>query len=276
MAFAGVLLLGYLLIRRKLTFKMPLRVWISFMILALFSIYLTNILEFWGLQYLSSAKVCFIYSLSPFITALLSYIHFKEKMTPAKWVGMCIGFLGFIPVILAKSSLEDVVMAFGVFSWAELAVAGAAFFAVYGWVILRLVVKDYEVSPIKANGWSMLMGGFLALFTSLFVDNYSPIPVAAGAMTPFLKGVLAMTIISNVICFNLYGYLLRKYTATLLSFFGLLSPIFASLNAWLIIGEPISLTIFLSTAIVGFGLWIFYRAELKQGYVQKDSEVVND
>jgi drug/metabolite transporter (DMT)-like permease len=61
--------------------------------------------------------------------------------------------------------------------------------------------------------------------------------------------------------------MLKRYTATFLSFMGLLSPIFASFTGWILLGESISWTIFFSTAIVCSGLWIVYRAELKQGYI---------
>jgi drug/metabolite transporter (DMT)-like permease len=53
---------------------------------------------------------------------------------------------------------------------------------------------------------------------------------------------------------------------------GLLFPIFASLNSWLFLGEQFSRTILLSTGIVSIGLWLFYSAELRQGYIQKDSK----
>jgi len=63
--------------------------------------------------------------------------------------------------------------------------------------------------------------------------------------------------------------LLKRFTATFLSFMGLLSPIFASFTGWLFLGELPSWQIFLSTGIVSIGLWIIYRAELKQGYIKK-------
>jgi len=53
---------------------------------------------------------------------------------------------------------------------------------------------------------------------------------------------------------------------------GLLSPIFASLNGWLFLGEPLSWVIFLSTGIVSLGLWVVYSAELKQGYIVKKKD----
>lgn len=267
MAIAGILLLGFLAIFKRSSFKMNRIQILSITLLAFFSIYLTNALEFWGLQYLTAAKTCFIYSLSPFFAALFSYLHFGEKMNGRKWIGLGIGFLGFIPVLLTQTGSEDLLNAFSFFSWPTLAIMGAALCSVYGWVVLRLVVKDHSISPLMANGASMLFGGLLAFGHSFFVEPWNPLPVEAVNLTPFLKGTLLMTLVSNILCYNLYGMLLKRFTATFLSFMGLLSPIFASLNGLIFLGEPISWTIILSTGIVSLGLWIVYRAELKQGYI---------
>jgi drug/metabolite transporter (DMT)-like permease len=267
MTFAGLLLLGYLAIAKRASFKIDKKQFFSLSLLAFFSIYLTNILEFWGLQYLSAAKTCFLYSLSPFFAALFSYLHFGEKMNSRKWLGLLIGFVGFIPVLLTQSGAEELWSAFGFFTWPTLAVMGAALCSVYGWVLLRLVVKDSAVSPLMANGTSMLIGGLFALFHSSFIDVWNPLPIAAGSALPFLKSTLLLTAISNILCYNLYGMMLKKYTATFLSFVGLLCPIFASLIASLFFGEPLAWPIFLSTGVVSIGLFIVYQAELKQGYV---------
>lgn len=267
MAIAGVLLLAFLAIFKRSSFKMNRIQILSITLLAFFSIYLTNALEFWGLQYLTAAKTCFIYSLSPFFAALFSYLHFNEKMNGRKWIGLGIGFIGFIPVLLTQTGSEDLLNAFSFFSWPTLAIMGAALCSVYGWVVLRLVVKDHSISPLMANGASMLFGGLLAFGHSFLVESWNPLPVLAENFTPFLKGTLLMTLISNILCYNLYGMLLKRFTATFLSFMGLLSPIFASLNGLIFLGEPISWTIILSTGIVSLGLWIVYRAELKQGYI---------
>jgi drug/metabolite transporter (DMT)-like permease len=269
MVLASILLLAFLAFFKRSSFRLNRTQLLSLGVLGFFSIYLTNALEFWGLQYLSAAKTCFIYSLSPFFAALFSYLHFNEKMNRNKWIGLGIGFVGFIPVLLTQTGSEELLNAFSFFSWPTLAIMGAALSSVYGWVILRLIVKDQSTSPLMANGTSMLFGGALAFIHSFFVESWTPIPVSAADISPFLKGTLVMTLLYNILCYNLYGMLLKRYTATFLSFVGLLSPIFASLNAWLFLGEPPSPTIFLSTAIVSLGLWIVYRAELKQGYIVK-------
>jgi drug/metabolite transporter (DMT)-like permease len=267
MLLAGLLLLAFLALFKRSSFRMNKAQVLSIALLSFFSIYLTNALEFWGLQYLTAAKTCFIYSLSPFFAALFSYLHFNEKMNGRKWLGMGIGFLGFIPVLLTQTGSEELLNAFSFFSWPTLAIMGAALCSVYGWVVLRLVVKDQSISPLMANGASMFFGGLLAFGHSFLIENWSPLPILPENFSPFLQGTLLMTLISNIICYNLYGMMLKRFTATFLSFMGLLSPLFASLNGLIFLKEPISWTIILSTGIVSLGLWIVYRAELKQGYI---------
>lgn len=262
---AGVLLCGFIFLYKKVKFSLKQAGAIA--LLGVFSIYLTNILETWGIQYMPSSRACFIYSVSPFLAALLSYFHFNEKMNLQKWIGMTIGFLGVLPIIFSGDSVTS--LSFGAVTAADLAIIGAAFFSVYGWVLLRLIVKDNSISPLLANGASMLIGGILALVHSFFSENWSG-PTMLGPVTNtsiFLQIVLLMTLISNIICYNLYGMMLKKFTATILSFIGLLSPIFASFAGWLIMGESPTYTLFLSTGVLLLGLFIVYKAELKQGYI---------
>lgn len=270
MLLAGLIILSYLCFRNRASLKLTLKQFLSILILSIFCIYLANAFEFWGLQYLTAAKTCFIYSLSPFFSALFSYFHFGEKMNRRKWLGMAIGFIGFIPILAMQKGSMELLTSIPFLSWPELAVMGAALCSVYGWVFLRLVVKDQAVSPTLANGSSMLIGGLIALAHSYLVEHWNPIPVAPSALPSFIQGTLLMTCISNLICYNLYGFLLKRFTATFLSFMGLLSPIFASLSSWLFLGETPSPVIFVSTAVLSCGLWLIYSAELRQGYILKN------
>lgn len=269
MLLGGVVLLGVQALFQRTSFKISAKQFFSLLILGFFSIYLTNACEFWGLQKLSASKACFIYSLSPFFSALFSYIHFGEKMTSRKWLGMLVGFFGVISILAVQNSGQGIVDGLFFFSYSELALIVAALSSVYGWVLLRLLVKDNAVTPIMANGTSMLLGGLMALAHSMLVDTWNPFPVAAANAIPFLQGIAIITLISNIICYNAYGFLLKRFTATFLSFMGLLSPIFASINGWIFLGEIPHPLIFVGTAIVSFGLWLVYSAELRQGYILK-------
>jgi len=246
------------------------------LLLALLGMYLPNAFEFWALGRITAAKTCFLYSISPFFGALFSYLHFKEKMNRRKWIGMLIGFLGMFPVFLAKPAGEVQLGGIGFFSWPELAVMTAALCSIYGWVLLRLMVKDNKISPLTVNGWCMLFGGAMALLHSYFADSWLPVPISKGGIWPFTQAILIITFISNIICYNLYGFLLKRMTATFLSFAGLLSPIFASLTGWILLGEAPSPTLLLSSGIVICGLWIVYKEELRQGYMKPRTKALEN
>ena len=78
MAFAGLLLLTHQFIFNRKAFKIKSQHIVPLVLLGLISIYVTNIAEIWGIQFMSSAKACLIYSLSPFIAAIVAFWMLKE------------------------------------------------------------------------------------------------------------------------------------------------------------------------------------------------------
>lgn len=264
MLLAGVILLGYQIFVHKQTLSFDRKTWWRLIFLAFFNIYLTNVFEFWGLRYLTSFKTCFIYSLSPFVSALFSYFLLSEKLTSKKWMGLIIGFLGFMPILLSQTSTEEQTGQFFFFSWAELAVMMAAICSVYGWILLKQLVNEDQLSPLTANGVSMFVGGVLALGHSFAIEQWQPFPVTNYPI--FFECTLLLILISNLICYNLYGSLLKRYSATFMSFAGFTTPLFTALFGWLILGEIVSWHFYLSFILVLFGLLLFDQAELKQSF----------
>ena len=137
----------------------------------------------------------------------------------------------------------------------------AAASSVYGWILLKQLVNDNQLSPLTANGTSMLLGGVFALAHSFFVEEWSPFPVTDYSL--FLECTLLLIIISNIICYNLYGALLKRYSATFLSFAGFTTPLFTALFGWMILGEVVTWPFFLSFLIVLLGLLKFEQGELR-------------
>jgi drug/metabolite transporter (DMT)-like permease len=220
-----------------------------------------NAFEFWGLKLLTSARTCFIYSLSPFVSAILSYFIFKEKLTGTKWVGLTIGFAAFMPLFLQGEGLQSLLS--GQISWPEASVATAAVLGCYGWILLRELVRTFNCSFFFANGFSMLLGGSIALIHSYLTENWDPIPVTNPAA--FFSLALVVMVISNFLAYNIYGYLLKKYTATFLSFAGFITPLFSALFGFLFLGETVTSSFWVSSSIVFFGLYLFSRDELRKG-----------
>lgn len=266
MLFAGLILLAYQFITNRQAFQFKL-IHLKFLaLLGFLNIYLTNVAEIWGIQHMVSAKACLIYSLSPFLAAIISYFVLKETLSSKKWLGMLIGFVGLVPIFMTQTQSEGASGNFSFISLAELSLVVAVFCSVYGWILLKKIMTDFKYSPIMANGMSMTFGGVLALLHSFAMgESWSPVPVTD--FGPFLFNSLAMCIISNLICYNLYGYLLKRYTATFMSFAGLVTPVFATLFGWLFLNEAVTWHFFASIVLFSIGITLFYQEELKRDKV---------
>jgi len=276
---AGSMLLGYLFWSNTSALKVQKKDWWLFIQIVLFHIYISFITEFWALQYLTSAKTSIFYNLAPFITAIFAYYLFNDRLTRDQKIGLSIGFLGFIPVLTAQGSGELVVGGVSFLSLPEISIILSVVSASYGWIVMKKLM-DKHYSPIAINGIGMLIGGFLALITSLTIEGAPELTwVAKGRLSYYIYTIfgptnaamlmfgwytLLLIIFANIIFYNLYGLLLKRYTATFLSFAGFLTPIFAAFFGWLIRGEIITWHYFATVAFVVIGLYLFYKDELKR------------
>lgn len=270
MLLAGVIMLACEFVLQKGRLNLRGKRVKNVLLLAIFNIYLTNTFEFWGLKYLTSSKTCFIYSLSPFLSALFSYFIFSEVMTRKKWVGLIIGFVGLFPVLFYQTQQEADAGRFLLLSWPEISVILAATCSVYGWILLRQCIREDGYSPFTANGISMLIGGGIALFHSFLVENWNPVPVSS--YLPFLQCSILLILFSNFICYNLYGYLLKRFSATFMSFAGFMTPIFTALFGWFFLGETVGVPFYISLFVILIGLSIFYFEELEKEYAKPIEE----
>ena len=128
-------------------------------------------------------------------------------------------------------------------------------------------LRKEEFSSLLANGIAMSIGGVCALLHSAIVDVWNPIPVSE--IIPWAQSVIVLIIVSNLICYNLYGFLLKKFTSTFVSFIGLVTPLFASFFGWLFLNELPSVYLAISLPILALGFWFVYAEELHLGYVSK-------
>ena len=267
MVLAGLMLVSYYFVQQPKIYNKQLRTalrsdWWLFMQVILFHIFLTYICDICALKQLSSGESAFLYNLSPFITAFFSYRAFSETMTLKKWFGLLLGFFSLVPGFLQEAYQGRLFVTLT----PKLLTLAAVVFSAYGWVVVRKLVKDKQYSSIFVNGVGMFFGGLLGFIASLSTEQWSPAPVTQ--WWPFLQALVLIILNANLLFYNLYGYLLKKYTATFLSFAGFLCPVFASLLGWFFLAEPVPVYLLVSLCLVIVGLYIFYQEELRQGYIK--------
>ncbi|WP_201456433.1 DMT family transporter [Chlamydia sp. 17-3921] len=264
MLFAGGVLASIVWMRRG-SLRFPKQIFIHIIILAITGYYLANVCEFLGLQGLSSAKACFIYGLSPFISALFSYLQLKERISFKKIFGLGLGLIGYISyLVLGGESGGGQAWSWN-FGLPEFLLLCATCFAAFGWTLLRKIEKNSSLSTSAINALAMLVAGGFSLVHSLCVEPWNPIPVQNIPL--FLESVFTLVFISNLICYNLYAKLLRKYSSTFLSFCNLIMPLFAAFYGWILLRESFSWGLLPAVGFMILGCRLIYQEELRQGYI---------
>lgn len=268
MLIAGALLLLYEVIVAKKNIVPEKKDFFLFFQTSLFHIFFSFVLEFWAMQYVSSSKANIIYSTTPFITAGLSYLLLSEKLSLKKIIGMVLGLGGLMPVILASSSSAEFGNELFRISLPEFILLISVTCAAYAWFLVKkLMHKGYRLPLI--NGIAMLLGGIEALITSLAIEIACPMFKGncvrlVYEWKPFLFWLLMLIVVANFIVYNLYGWLLRHYSLTFITFAGFLCPIFGAIFGWLLLNEKITWHYFASLICISFALYIFYSEEKKR------------
>lgn len=259
MCLAGLLIMGYLFYTSSLRVALTKRDWQFLFLIALFNVFLTNAFEFWGLQYMSAGKTCLIYSLAPFVAALMGYCLGTEQMKKKKWVGLGIGFLAVCPMMLLPWLNEQVTNSQSMELFAEGALTIAAISSVLGWNFVKKLIVERQLPHPFINGISFLLAGAMSLFTSSLTENWNPLPVFD--WSKFLWALLYIVLIHNIICYSICAASLKRFSVTFLSFIGLSTPLFAALFGWVFLDEPIATTFWIALIGISVGLYLFYQEE---------------
>lgn len=231
-----------------------------YILVTLFHIVIPFSCEYIGLQSISPSSACLMYNGSPFISALLSYIFFDEKMTKKKWFGFSISMLAIF--FYTQSGIQGVDF---VITMADVLILISVVTGCFGWILIKMLVKQKEYSVLFVNGMSMLLGGPITYGLSWLAQEQ--VMIAPDNLLYFFSLLMSIILIANIIFYNLYSFLLKKYTATFLSFAGFITPLWAAGFEWIFFGSCVSLNFFITVGIVGFGIYIFYQEDLRQGYI---------
>ncbi len=268
MTFAGCLVLLYQYLFRRKHFHLPKGHLALLFKSAFTGIYLTNVLDFWGFNYMTATKSCFLYNLYPLAAAFFGWFYFHETLTKKKWAGLALGLAGAFPMIFGTQPADHVVQGAGytLAGWSiplpEIAVLVAIVFSTYGCVVTRQLVCEKNYDSVMTNGLIMILGGILALIHSLFVETWNPVPVTD--VNGFLASSFGMMLVSNVIGNSAYIELLKRYSMTFLSFTAFSEPLFTALLDRVFFNIHMPNTFYLSVGIVFVGLYLFYSDELKK------------
>jgi drug/metabolite transporter (DMT)-like permease len=202
-----------------------------------------------GLLYTTASRaVLFIY-LAPFFVVIgARWLFPGDRFGPKQWLGLLMAFIGMVvafgvpaPATEPRQLLGDLMMAIAALAWAA----------------TTLIIKSSalaRVSPEKTLLYQLVVCvPIVGLGALVFGERITAMPSAVAL------GSLAYQTIVVGTTFSLWFALIVKFSASRLSAFTFLTPLFGVAAGHLVLGEPLTPAVALAVLLVAAGLILVNR-----------------
>ncbi len=206
-----------------------------------------------AIDYSLTSNVALVVCVTPVLTALLTSLCYKERITGRLVVGSVVALLGVGFVVLNGTVLQihplgDALALVAAFAWAVYSIVVRRFDGRYTtWFVTRKVFFYGIVTmiPFIAAG----MGGGLHL-DQLFI------PVVAG-------NVLFLSVVASMLCFYSWNLVLEKLGTVRASNYMYTQPLVSLVCSVVVLGEPITQIALLGAVFILVGIYVAERKQRK-------------
>ncbi|MGC2043477.1 MAG: DMT family transporter [Pseudolabrys sp.] len=209
------------------------------------------ILIFQGLLYTTASRATLFIYLAPFFVVLGARIVLPaDRFSAAQWLGLTLSFIGMLiafgvptPAMDPRQIIGDVMM------------VGAALF----WAATTLIIKASPLTRVSAEKvmlYQLVVSAPVMAATALAVGEHithMPSVLALGALAYQTIWVVSVT-------FVVWFALIARFSASRLSAFTFLTPLFGVAAGHLVLGEPLTPAFAAAVALVAAGLVLVNRA----------------
>jgi drug/metabolite transporter (DMT)-like permease len=209
------------------------------------------VLIYRGLELTTATRaVVFLYT-APFFVALGSYRFLGERLRAVQWGGLALSFAGVALAIGVPQPDVDAQVLFG-----DLLIVGGGAL----WAATTLVVKTtslLEVPAEKSLGYQVALSiPILALTAWLSGEGISRVP---SGLTWFLMAWQSIWVVG--LTFLLWFGLIRAYSASKLSAFTFITPLFGVAAGYFIMHDPLNPAFGAAAVLVIAGLYLVNRPD---------------
>ncbi len=223
----------------------------------------TQYLYFVALTYLPVGVALLIEFTAPVIIALWFRFAWKEPTKKTVWVALGMALTGL--ALVAQIWLGFAVNAVGVLAALAAAVSLSLFY-ILGDKQLRV---ENPRDPVSLTMWGFAAASLFwvvaqpwwAFPWDALSGNTEPLS-AANVSFPIWIMALWMILFGTVITFSLVLASMRHLRASQASTVGLTEPLFATMIAWILLGEALTVTQVLGGALILLGVFVAERARL--------------
>ncbi|HNY19740.1 MAG TPA: EamA family transporter [Flexilinea sp.] len=206
-----------------------------------FSLYM--VMFNYGTQYVESATTSVMMATSPLITALLSFLLFKEYLSKKQWLAILIEFVGIIILTVVGNGFS--------LNIGTLWLLGASFLlSVYN-LIQRILTKKY--SGFQVTAFSILIGTLMLSFSA--PQSFRELKTAPMNQIFYL---LILGIFTSTIAYIAWSTAFQKAEKTSqVSNYMFFNPLLSGIFAFFIAGEIPDSTTYIGGALILLGMCLF-------------------
>lgn len=215
--------------------------------LAITGIFLYALCFFYGLKHISAGRGALVVALTPVVVALAAWFLGQERMTPVKLAGVAIAMLGCLTVIGKGNPLALLHGAVGIGEWLILG-------CVLCWTAYTFIGRraTKTLSPLAATLWASLIGSLLIGITALLQGGSE---LMAWSWQVWAS-VVFLALGGTALAFTWFADGVKRLGAARASVFVNLVPVFAVLQAAVLLDERLALPVLGGGLLVIAGVWL--------------------
>ncbi len=226
----GALFLNFFVLAKGGKLLKNFKFWKDVFIAGFFAQGAPFILINWGEQYIDSALASILNGLTPIFTILLSTLVVKQEvLTPSKFIGVLLGFLGLIVLVSPEFSLEMKASSYGLLA----VVIGAA---CYGIALIYSRKHLINTPPLVAPAGQLLVTTVYLIPLAFFIEGMTDVTTIPSKawISVFILGFFG-----TAIAFVVYYRVLTSASASFLSLVTYLMPVFGVVLGVIFLEETI-------------------------------------
>ena len=223
------------------------REWGSVTGLAMTGIFIYALCFFYGLKHIPAGRGALVVALNPVVIVITAWLLGQERMNARKAIGSTIALAGCLTVIGNGDPLALLHGAVGIGEWL---IVGC----VLCWTVYTFIGRHATrtLSPLASTLWASLIGAGLLGLTSLVQGASHP----ADWSSAVWASVVFLAIGGTALGFTWFADGVKQLGAAKASAFVNLVPVFAVLQAVVLLGEHLAMPVLAGGLLVIVGVWL--------------------
>jgi len=222
--------------------------WLQVALVGCLGYYISSLLDFLGLQYVSAGIERLILFIYPTLVLLMSAIIFKVKIKPIQWIALFITYVGLCAAFISEVDVQT--------AQNQNFLLGSLFIFVCAFTYAAYIVGSGRLIPVvgatKFNSYAMSFASIGVLLHFFITSDVSLL----GLSTPVYVYGFLMAVLSTVIPSYLVVAGIKRIGSDNAAIVGSIGPVSTILMAYFFLAETVSVLQIIGTVLILAGVLV--------------------